>query len=84
MKKKITNELSSSTKKSLVTRIITAVFLVILFVPAIILGGWFFFFFTLFLALLGSIEIVRASNLKGLLRVLIYFVTIVFTLGIIY
>ena len=84
MKKKITNELSSSTKKSLVTRIITAFFLVVLFVPAIIFGGWFFFFFALVLALLGSIEIVKASNLKGLLRVLIYFVTIVFTLGIIY
>ena len=84
MKKKITNELSSSTKKSLVTRIITAFFLVILFVPAIILGGWFFFFFILFIALLSSIEIVKASNLKGLLRVLIYFVTIAFTLGIIY
>ena len=84
MKKKITNELSSSAKKSLVTRIITSIFLVIFFVPAIILGGWYFFFFALVLALLGSIEIVRASNLKGLLRVLIYFVTIVFTLGIIY
>ena len=84
MKKKLTNELSSSAKKSLITRTITAVFLTILFVPAIILGGWFFFFFTLFLALLGSIEIVKASNLKGLLRVLIYFVTIMFTLGIIY
>ena len=84
MKKKITNELSLSTKKSLVTRIITAFFLVVVFVPAIIFGGWFFFFFALVLALLGSIEIVKASNLKGLLRVLIYFVTIVFTLGIIY
>ena len=84
MKKKITNELSSSTKKSLVTRIITAFFLVVLFVPAIILGGWFFFFFVLAIAILSSIEIVKASNLKGLLRVLIYFVTIAFTLGIIY
>ena len=84
MKKKLTNELSSSTKKSLVTRIITGFFLVLLFVPAIILGGWYFFFFALLLALLGSIEIVKASNVRGLLRVLIYFVTIVFTLGIIY
>ena len=82
--KKITNELSSSTKKSLVARIITAVFLVLIFVPAIILGGWYFFFFSVILALLGSIEIVRASNLKGLLRVLIFFVTVVFTLSIIY
>ena len=82
--KKITNELSASAKKSLVTRIITGVFLGILFIPAIILGGWFFFFFVMFLALLSSIEIVRASNLRGLLRILIYFITIVFTLGIIY
>ena len=84
MKKKIANELSSSAKKSMLTRIITGVFLALLFIPAIILGGWFFFFFAMFLALLGSIEIVRASNLRGLLRVLIYFITILFTLGIIY
>ena len=84
MKKKITNELSSSAKKSLVTRIITGVFLALVFVPAIILGGWYFFFFSVLLALLASIEIVRASNIRGLLRVLIYFVTITFTLGIIY
>ena len=84
MKKKITNELSSSTKKSLVTRIITGIFLALIFIPAIIFGGWFFFFFSVVLALLGAIEIVKASNLKGLLKVLIYFITITFTLGIIY
>ena len=82
--KKIANEISSSAKKSMLTRIITGIVLAILFVPAIILGGWFFFFFAMVLALLSAIEIVRASNLKGLLRVLIYFVTLVFTLGIIY
>ena len=84
MKKKIANKLSSSAKKSMLTRIITGVILALLFIPAIILGGWFFFFFVMFLAVLGSIEIVRASNLRGLLRVLIYFITILFTLGIIY
>ena len=84
MRKKITNELSTSTKKSLVARIITAIFLVLIFVPAIILGGWYFFFFSVVLALISSVEIVKASNLRGLLRVLIYFVTITFTLGIIY
>ena len=82
--KKITNELSTSAKKSLVTRIITGVVLGMLFIPAIILGGWFFFFFVMFLALLSAIEIVKASNLRGLLRILIYFITIAFTLGIIY
>ena len=84
MKKKLTNELSASAKKSMVTRIITAIGLAIVFVPAIVLGGWFFFFFTIALALLCSFEIVKASNLKGLLRVLIYFVCIVFTIGITY
>ena len=82
--KRITNELSASAKKSMVTRIITAIFLAILFVPAIIFGGWYFFFFSVLLALLCAIEIVKASNVKGLLRILIFFVTIGFTLGLTY
>ena len=82
--KKVTNEISSSAKKSMLTRIITGIVLAVLFIPAIILGGWFFFFFCMFLALLSAIEIVKASNLRGLLRVLIYFITIMFTFGIIY
>ena len=82
--KKITNEISDSAKKSLVTRTITAVFLTVIAVPCVILGKWYFFFFTLLVTLLSAIEIVRASNLKGLIRVLIYFVTIGFTVGIIY
>ena len=84
MKRKITNELSASAKKSMVTRIITAIFLAAVFIPAILLGGWYFFFFTVALALLSAIEIVKASNIKGLLRVLMFFVTIVFTIGITY
>ena len=84
MKKKLTNQLSESAKKSMITRIITGIFLAIVFVPAIILGGWYFFFFTVLLTLLASIEIVKASNVKGLLRILIFFVAIVFTIGITY
>lgn len=82
--KRITNEISASAKKSMITRTITAVFLVIFFVPAILFGGWYFFFFTVLLALLCAIEIVKASNLKGLLRVLVFFITILFTIGITY
>lgn len=82
--KKITNEISSSAKKSMLTRTITAVFLAIVFVPAIVFGGWYFFFFSVVLAFLSAFEIVKASNLKGLLRILIYFVTILFMLGITY
>ena len=84
MKKKLTNEISASAKKSMVTRIITGVFLAIVFVPAIVLGGWFFFFFAVALSFLCAFEIVKASNLTGLLRVLVYVVPIVFTIGITY
>ncbi len=79
-----TNSLSESTKKSLVTRIITGIFLVLISVPCMVLGGWWFFFFGVVVTILSAFEIVKASNVRGLLRILIYFVTIVFTTGIIY
>ena len=84
MKKKITNEISESAKKSLVTRVITAIVLAIIAVPCIVLGGWYFFFFTVVVSILSSFEIVKASNIKGLLKILLYFITITFTVGIIY
>ena len=84
MKKIKTNEISASAKKSMITRIITGVAMAAVAIPAIVIGGWFYFFLILVLALIAAIEIVKASNLKGLTRILIYFITIVFTLGIIY
>ena len=82
--KRITNEISTSAKKSLVTRTVTAILIALFGIPCLVLGGWFFFFFSVVVALIAAFEIVRATNLKGLLRVLVYFITIVFTLGIIY
>lgn len=82
--KKITNEISSSAKKSLLARTLTAIVLAIIAVPCLVLGGWHFFFLGLVVAILSSYEIVKASNLKGLIRILIYFVTILFTVGIIF
>lgn len=79
-----TNEISESAKKSMVTRIITGIAMAAVAIPAIVFGGWFFFFAVLVLALISAIEIVRVSNIKGLMKILIYFVTIVFTLSIIY
>ena len=79
-----TNEISASAKKSMITRIITGIAMAAVAIPAIVVGGWFFFFAVLVLALISAIEIVRVSNLKGLMKILIYFITIVFTLGIIY
>ena len=78
------NSLSESAKKSLVTRIITGIVLVLVTVPCVVLGGWWFFFFSLVVTIMSAFEIVKASNVRGLLRILIYFVTIVFTTGIIY
>lgn len=82
--KKITNEISESAKKSLITRVITASVLAVITIPCVVLGGWYFFFFTLLVTFLSAFEIVKASNLKGLLKILLYFITIVFTVGIIY
>lgn len=82
--KKITNEISASAKKSLIARIITGVVLALVCVPCLVLGSWYFFGLTVIVTIFASFEIVKASNLKGLLKILIYFVTIVFALGIIY
>ena len=78
------NEISASAKKSMVTRILTGIAMAAVTIPALVFGGWFFFFAVLVLALISAIEIVKASKLKGLIKILIYFITIVFTLLIIY
>lgn len=82
--KKITNEISGSAKKSMVTRIITAIALAIVCVPCFVLGSWWFFGLTVLITILCAFEIVKASSLKGLIKILIYFITIVFALAIIY
>lgn len=82
--KKITNEISQSAKKSLLARTLTAIVLALVCVPCLILGGWHYFFLGVVIAVFSAYEIVKATNLKGLIRILIYFVTILFTVGIIY
>lgn len=82
--KKLTNEISESAKKSLITRTLTAIVLVLVTVPCLILGGWYFLGFTAVISIIAAFEIVKASNLKGLIKVLVYYITIVFTVGIIY
>lgn len=82
--KKLTNEISESAKKSLITRTLTAIVLVLVTVPCLVLGGWYFLGFTAAISIIAAFEIVKASNLKGLIKVLVYYITIVFTVGIIY
>ena len=84
MKKIQKNEISASAKKSMVTRIITGIAMAAVAIPAIVVGGWFFFFAVLVIAIISAVEIVRVANLKGLMKVFIYIVTLFFTLGIIY
>lgn len=82
--KKITNEISASTKKSLITRIITAIVLAAVCIPCVIFGSWYFFALTVLITIASAYEIVRASNLKGLLKILLYFITILFAVGVVY
>mgnify|MGYP003294153689 CR=1 FL=1 len=82
--KKITNDISGSAKKSMLTRIITGAALAIVCVPCLVLGSWWFFGLTVLVTFLGAFEIVKASSLKGLIKILIYFITIIFALAIIY
>lgn len=82
--KKLTNDISSSAKKSMLTRILTGIALAVICVPCLVLGSWYFFFLTVVVTIFGAYEIVKASSLKGLIKILIYFITIVFSLGIIY
>ena len=82
--KKITNDIAGSTKKSMLTRILTAIALALVCIPCLVLGSWFFFGLTVVVTFISAFEIVKVTNLKGLLKVLLYFITIVFGLGIIY
>lgn len=82
--KKITNDISGSAKKSMLTRIITGAALAIVCIPCLVLGSWWFFGLTVLITFFAAFEIVKATNLKGLIKILIYFLTIIFALGIIY
>ena len=82
--KKITNEISSSAKKSLLARILTGLVLAIVCVPCLVLGDWFFFGLIVVVTFFAAYEIAKVTNLKGLIKILIYFVTIIFTLSIIF
>ncbi len=56
------NKLSSSSKSSMLTRILTAIVLVAVLVPCSILGGWFYFVLGLFLLVVGTHEILTVPG----------------------
>ena len=58
------NELSDSTKKSMKTRIISGIVAGVIAVPCIILGDWFYFLLSVFVVVVGVIEIIKCSKPK--------------------
>ena len=67
------NQLSSSTKKSMVTRIISAVVGLAILVPSIFLGDWFYFALITFALIVACHEILGCTNKRTFLTVVVYF-----------
>ena len=67
------NELSGSAKKSMLTRIISAVVGLAILVPAILLGGWIYFGFITFALVVACYEILGCTNKRTVFTVLVYF-----------
>ena len=76
MKKIETNQLSPEAKKSMVTRIITALVMVAITVPCLILGNWLYFGFIVLITGLAGYELVHITKIEGKLKIAIYIITI--------
>ena len=78
------NKLSSSTKSSMITRIITSIVFVAVVVPCSILGGWFFFVLGLFLAMVATHEILQVpgeGKYSWLIRIMTFVYVLLFLLS---
>ena len=67
------NELSSGAKKSMRTRIISAIVGLAIVVPAIFLGDWIYFAVITFAMVIACYEILGCTNKRTIVTVLIYF-----------
>lgn len=76
------NELSSSSRHSMSTRIITAIVIALVGFPSTIFGTWYFFAVIMFLAIVGIHEFVKAPN-KNRYNIFIYIVAYSFVLSFI-
>ena len=70
------NELSEKTKKSMLTRIISAIVLVILIVPSIFLGDWIYFGLMTVALGLACFEILGCAGKRTVAIYIIYFIFI--------
>ena len=67
------NELSGSAKKSMVTRIISAVVGLAIIVPAIFLGDWIYFGVITFALGVACYEVLGCTNKRTIITVFVYF-----------
>ena len=68
------NELSKSAKKSMVTRILSAIIGLAIIVPAIVLGQWIYFAVISFALLIACYEVLGCTNKRTIFTVFIYFI----------
>ena len=67
------NTLSSGAKKSMLTRILSAIVGLAIVVPAIFLGDWIYFALITFSLLIACYEVLGCTNKRTFITVLIYF-----------
>ena len=72
------NELTSKSKHSMLTRIISAVVMAALGIPAVIFGGPYFFAFVMVATFFGIYEFIQAPN-KNRFNIFIYLIVFIFT-----
>lgn len=77
------NKLSSSSKNSMLTRIITGFVLLAILIPCLVLGGWFFFLFFAILAIVGVREVLKAPG-SNRYPVLVQIVVYLFVLSFVF
>ena len=68
------NELSEKTKKSMKTRIISAIVMVFLLVPAIFLGDWFYFILMTIALAAACFEILGCAGKRTIVIYIVYFI----------
>ena len=68
------NELSKGTKKSMVTRILSAIVGLAIVVPAIFLGDWIYFGLITLALIFACYEILGCTNKRTVLTVIVYFI----------
>lgn len=61
-RKRRTNELSSDTKKSMLSRIITSIIIALLSIPAFVIGDWPFVIFTIVVLIIATREAMMAAK----------------------